>query len=431
MKKYIIFSLISLPVFCAEMQLTGQPFLRINEETSTYETSYKSYISPDGKTIIKLIGMEHSALPKFYEMVADMTAGTVVLYELVGHSLADEKKQYDRIALLGNDYSNKWKAAKKVGYPDALGCVYQLAVLSYEGCAKLVHADNHTFDVNAFINQSDDKIKQIVDAKTRQLLIEYGVPYGVLAEIIEESELNKYLRLLPALSACRTSEKELSNKIRHDTKEALLDLDLVHSGKPPIGYLIKKFGTRWEEILLDRNEIIFQLLRNFWSQSQVPAHISIPYGAGHLLFVENFLLKNGHQFIPGSDGWLVAAKLSPLTAETGVNATCVKKVYLSADGLMKIYLIGSLEDDQFSANDLCFVRSRIFSWEESSDGQLVEIAYTPDDMGYIEKNLFRSRFVLTSEAPFVRKNNKKRHCLCRGGVGILGGNFEIAIGNDF
>ena len=61
----------------------------------------------------------------------------------------------------------------------------------------------------------------------------------------------------------------------------------------------------------------------------------------------------------------------------------------------------------------------------------MEILYTPDDIDYVEKNLLLSGFVLTSEAQFVRKNNKKRHCVCDDRSYIRGGSFDVAIENNF
>lgn len=429
MKIYTMISLLSLPIFCADMPLTGLPFLRINEETSTQETAYRSYKSADGKTTIQLIGMVHSALPEFYQTVESMTAGKVVLYELDGrHTLEDKKKMRDRVALLGNDYEKRWKICHAGhDYPDALGCVFQTAGLSYDGCAELVHADDEDkdkSDINDFVNTPDEKLKQTINDETRATLWVENTQSG----------LDEKLKLFPAFHAAVRSKKALSNKIRLDTQQSLLDIDLVRSGKPPVGYLIKKYGQRWEYILLGRNEFIFVALRNVWSRSQIPTHISIPYGAAHLQFVEDFLIKNGYQSIKGSDGWLVAAKLCPIVSPTDTNATCAKKVYLSADRLMKIYLIGSSISDELSERDRWFVRSRIFGWErwqEEFVNELVEIAYTPDDMDYVAENLVRSGFALISEAPFVRKNDRKRHCVCVGGRGVQGGSFEVAIGNDF
>lgn len=432
MNKYIIFSLISLPIFCADLLLTGRPFIRINEETSTYESAYRSYISADGKTTIQLIGMTHAALPQFFQAVQGMTAGKVTLYELDGvHSLEDEKKIRDRVALLGDVYKNRWKISNAAhDYPDALGCIYQNAGLSYDGCAELIHADDEDkdkLDIKNFLNASDERIKQIVNGKT------CGLPWIGISDSELDEKLDEKLKLFPAVHAAIMSKKALSSKIRRDTQQCLEDVDLVRSGKPPIGYLIKTYGARWEYILLGRNEFIFEALRNVWSRKQVPSQISIPYGAAHLQFVEDFLLKNGYQPIKGSDGWLVAAKLCPLTAANSTNATHVKKVYLSADGLMKIYLIGSsTTNDELSERDRWFVRSRIFGWEKSQKGELVEMAYTPDDMDYVAENLLRSGFVLIKEVPFVRKDNRKRHWHHRWGDSARNkDSFEAALENNF
>lgn len=426
---YIIFSLISLPIFCVDIQSAGQPFARINEEKSTHEVAYRSYISPDGKTTIQLIGIEHYAIPEFYQTVQSMIAGKVVLYELHGHTLEDEQKIEDREALLGNVYNTRRRISRVNMYlPDALGCVSQ-AVMSYDGCAEVIHADRKqpAFNVDDFINLPDEEIKQIIDSKARHALKEND-EYDVM--IHTDSKLDENLGLLPAIFAAKNSQRELSSHIRQVTKQALEDVDLIRSGELPIG-LIKDYGARWEKHVLERNEIIFEALRNVLSRSQVPTHISIPYGFSHLLFVEHFLLKNGYQPITGSDGWLVTAKLCPLTAATGVDATDVKKIYLSADGLMKIYLIGRSTNDEISKGDKLFVLSRIFGCEKSLNGKLVEIAYSPDDIDYVGENLLRLDFVLISEAPFVRNNNKEGQVLYNGDGGLRWDSFEIGIDNYF
>lgn len=417
----IIGLLNSLALFSADV---SSFFIRINEEKSTSEVAFRSYLSPDSQTTVQLIGIEHTALPSFYENVEKMLEDKVVLYEMVGGTLDDSARLNERIATLGTRYQTIYKAMERFrDRPDALGRISQQH-LNYAKVKELIHADvgaeseiSKTMNGNILV-MSDVQLENMLDSAVHDSLKSKQIEVKD-----EQNDVAQFEVCLSQLPGCNSLG--LSFAQRENIKQAIIDDGLLRRGQCP-PRLKAKFGDHWQETCLGRNQFVFDALKNLWSRSNVPAQIIITYGACHMGFIEDFLLDNGYTHLNESDGWLVTANLVPDEKDVKLAILApseekakehasmpvgneIKKTIFSSDSSVKIYLIGNGESTSFGVDDFFLQRAALgFASDKElsqlNNGETLGVVYTTSNINFVEKQLLLNGFQTVKTEPFSRSN---------------------------
>lgn len=291
----------------------GMPFLRINEENSTIEIAHRTYVSKDNKTTIQLIGMQHKALSSFYDSVQRMMANKVVLYESLGMTIEDSEKFTARIASLGN-YFSIMQTLLSFAKPNALGLIRQPKGTSfYSSAAELIHADAPADEVMKhadILNKLDTFLPVLNDDEVKNRLrymlqIQLHAVFGWDVDLGDDRNQLKMFALVLMAASWEDDKTGPSHREREEIEGCNQEIESVKQGQLLSPY--KNF------VLLERNNFIYEALQGLWARAQIPDRIAVVYGAAHLPFVEEFLLRNGYQPLKGSDEWLVATKLAPLS----------------------------------------------------------------------------------------------------------------------
>lgn len=306
--------------FCADLpqRTSSDVFLRFNEETREEQIACKTYQSPDGKTLVKLVGICHLALPSFFEKVGELLKDSVLIYELAGGTLEQQRQFQDRIKSLGELYWAIYDAStteNPAGH-DALGRVDQKDYLSYSNPIELIHADMpQSSEISSMIAAiSDDNLKSNLFSSIQEL-IEAGY-IDPSADLIEQ-----YKKILSLSRTPQTREEALQ-----ECKETIALMEELRRGDPQFvkaafaeelrrvdgpELLKDTFGNEDVDvnlILLGRNQYIFAAFNLLLSRELIPPLITVAYGSGHMPFVHDFLLDKQFIHLENKDVWLTTAQ---------------------------------------------------------------------------------------------------------------------------
>lgn len=402
---------------------TGQYFTRIDEEGAASQCAYRSYIKEDenhpGNFItVQLIGMQHIAVPSFYDAVQGMIKGKVVLYELNGVTLQQSKENAAKWQNLPSPHKERFQRYFRSETADCFGRVSQNR-LSYDQCRELIHADDpknpfaqsedgllkpdRVIDFEqltekdfAWVSKhgSEEDRKKAIDARILSLMKREGID-------CEESSIDEKLDFLiqkenekrdEQMNCFALTSMEINSEI-----DCRKDVDFIRSGVWRNAEE-KRIGDFDKYIKIDRNEFIFTALKDVLGRSEVPSEIAVPYGAAHLPLVEDFLLSQGFAPLAGSDGWLTTAPLHHLPAKkinyvaTDIPLYQHPSVSIVLDKDAEKYLIEGeistrlLSPDGFTTVHLFGPLDNRFWLGQSEDGQVFRLE-VPSDEGIVKKIL--------------------------------------------
>lgn len=282
--------------FCADLS-PSDLFIRFNEETQEVQVAYKTYQSPDGKTLVKLIGMCHRSLPSFFDEVGNLLKDNVVLYEMAGGTLEQKRQFHDRIKNLGELYWAVYEAKSEiVEGPNALGLIDQ-NYLSYYQATELIHADiPHNPECSRVHAMSDDELKSSLYSPIQNLIAAGHI--DPTDDLIEQ-----YKKVLH------------SSKILQTQEEALQELKEIFFSLIAVCEALRQGGSSellkedLDYVIHRRNQYVFDAFNLVLSREIAPPQIAIVYGTGHMPFVHHFLLAKKFTHLANEDGWLTAAIL--------------------------------------------------------------------------------------------------------------------------
>lgn len=372
-------------------------FVRVNEETLTLETAFRSYmLSPiehDKAPIeVTLIGLDHEGVDEYYKTIDNMLKDHIVLYELNGAKLEElqEKEAYWK-GLPEPYWTFYQRMINRVGNRDSLDRISQSDGLTYSQCAELVHADSilpppgqeqevpQTWKIDFDMDNPSEMdrewvlkygtlehMQKFLEARGRFLLNRQGVTFDrndlflKIEEVLEKG--------LKEFAAFPTKEQH-SDALRMQISKLAKETHAIRTGT-------HTYNEFEEFISIGRNEYIFSALENVLNRRPLPSNkIAVVYGAFHLPFVENFLQEKGFKLSDEKSGWLVVAHLTPkksdqeeepssdvpqnalgsdeeVTVEEELPTIGMFATLKSSDDITLIYLIGSSSVHEWDAPDM-------------------------------------------------------------------------------
>lgn len=280
---------------------TGQYFERINEENSTCEAAIRSYQSADGLITVQLIGVNHMALPTFYDRISQEIKDKVVIFEQQGHGAEEEQQNLDKAQSLGAIYEERYRIIGPRGSdrPTLLGLVNQSACLSYGACKKKIPGDS-LYSPYSILSLTGEMLKGLIDCGATAFFKEADITVNA------GDDINEKLKIACSILEQKDTKESISNGYRFSIQQAHEEISALLQ-KPKL--------EDWPEgskgrITIQRNNEINKALESLWI-TKTKLEIAVVYGSAHLLPVEQFLLENGFVPIKGSDEWLTVAKLEP------------------------------------------------------------------------------------------------------------------------
>jgi hypothetical protein len=304
----MLFFLLSFQCLGADI---SNNFHRINPKNNTFQVLFKEY-SKDEITI-KLLPMAHFAEKSFYDRIEKEFTGKTVIYELSGGDWASQKQIFSVLA-------------KGRHLADSLGPAYKTA---FEFCQNLANpyfhcAKKYGVTTQYDLNYDSAKLLILADTVNQEKL---NSPTTEMKELFENSEKfkNEYF-ILPAkdlVSKGKIKHADEEHDLVQNLADYLQNLFFIKVNSLPLK--IEEFITQGFEndklmlteqnsfyitMVVARNEIVFNKIKETVESGGSPKEIIIPYGAGHMPMIEKFLLSIGFQPKPDGEEWVKVLSLN-------------------------------------------------------------------------------------------------------------------------
>ncbi|MCA9507474.1 MAG: hypothetical protein KC505_03510 [Myxococcales bacterium] len=273
---------------------TGIYFHRISADKLRYEAAFRKYQSEDRRVNVQLIGVDHLALPEFYQRVSRNISKKVVVYEQSGDGAEDEKEFLSRLNSLNPTYKKRYELI--AGQKNALGVVGQNTSLSYMTSAEKVCGDIPAFSQT--IDYSPSFIMSYVEFIAKETIKSAGL------SLANDDDLDKKLKLAVQVLNQKETKKFMSENYRKSEEASRKLVDSLMDYPDEMDW--PRFSR--ERTYIMRNNKINLVLKDLWSRKG-QLDIAVVYGAGHLPAVADFLRENNFKAI--AEEWVLAAKLVP------------------------------------------------------------------------------------------------------------------------
>ena len=364
--RFSIFSIVITVVFLGSAILamdTEDSYYRLASSGNEVQVAHKSFINKSTGQRVNLVGMTHHATKNFYEYVSNYIRGHIVLEE-GAESFNTREAIRQRAKTMGNEFYNiltvfwgcgpldvelidilnrvsqasmdetlyaqaqeliladKDVAVERIGYKDFVELdetrfKEKLFLKVFETFAAFVQAWGKQIVFHPFSRLSDDQVEERAYGLCDRIMYfimsmqKYKINKDNIGNNIEAlekvlPEITKILLDMAMFDSQRNAFGDSAVKVRESVFEQnRITKSMFESGS--CSWLSLPQNNRNRTIYLERNELIYAILRNLWVRPEVNYEISVVYGISHMCFVERFLRENGFELIENSVNWITTS----------------------------------------------------------------------------------------------------------------------------